>query len=426
VTRDLDGVSAADIAVAALCLSIMAFWTLRALGGENGDMTVAWLAGDLTWKNGRPDVLFSWTGTPLLAAIMAIDSRLMTIGTASVFVTVVNAVLTLGLVAALCRRLRRIVARPWLRVIAVGLVGFAPLLSTVWWKQINLIAFALCLAGFDLIRKAEPRTRTGAALIGLSVAFKPLLVLVPLVLALARSTRRAGLQAITWVVGLSMAGLAFAAWRAHKLSVLDPWHTIYNFAQKSNPNKFGYAYSPDNFGPTALLLRLGGTGNWRLYEAAVIVIAVLAGLWTRDALRGRSVTSWEAFAFVAVFSILISPIEWGHYGIVFTPLFVVLVVGMSREGGSIADWLGLAVAYVLASLVWRPYGTLTGNVHTFLSTGHLPPERANSGEAVGMEALSQGAQYVLLLTGILWYRRRTATHAVTPTADQRRPEAQAG
>ncbi len=395
-----------DLIVAGVCVLVVALWTLRGLrDGQTSDMGLAWLAGDLTWRTGRPDVLFSWTGTPVLAALMALVSQVMSAKTATTLLTLLNGLLAIGLVGLLCRRLQRLVPRVWLWVIALALVSYAPLMSTAWWKQINLIALALGIAGFDLLRRSGFRSRRGPALIGLSVAFKPLLILLPFVLLARRETRRAGLAAIAWLAGLSLAALAFAAWRAHQLSALNPWTAITNFNSKSNPHLYGYAYSPDNFSPVSELLRLGGLGDWRLYQVSALILVGLLGLWATESLRDRRLTSWDAFAFIAAFSIMISPINWSHYQLMLAPLFVVLVVRMSREGGTVADWAGLALAFVLASLVWRPDGTLTGTIHTLLSQGHLPPDTPVSGATVPIETLSQFAQYVLVVTGILWYTR---------------------
>jgi hypothetical protein len=410
----------ADLIVAAVCLLVVALWTVRGLrDGQTSDMGLAWIAGDLTWQTGHPDVLFSWTGTPLWAAIMALVSQVMSARTSTDLLTLLNGLLALGLVGLLCRRLHRLVSRPWLWVIALGLLSFAPLMSTVWWKQINLITLALGVAGFDLVRRSDSRSRLGPALIGLSVAWKPLLVLLPLVLLARRRTRRAGLLAIAWIAGLSMAGLGLAAWRAHQFSVLNPWAAVTNFANKSNPHLYGYAYSPDNFSPVGTLIRLGGIPHWRLYEVAGVILVALLGIWTIDSLRGRQVTSWDAFAFIAALSVMISPIDWSHYQLMLAPLLVVLVVRMSREGGSVGDWLGLALAFVLASLVWRPDGTLTGTLHTLITQGHLPPDDPGSGATVPIETVSQWAQYVLVATGILWYLRSQSRVSGAETTGKR-------
>ena len=310
----------------------------------------------------------------------------------------------------------------WLWGIAIAMVSFAPLMSTVWWKQYNLIALALGVAGFDRVRRSAGRFGLGPALIGLSVAFKPLLILLPFVLVARRETRRAGLLAIGWLVGLSMAGLALAAWRAHQFSVLNPWSAVRNFSDKSNPHLYGYIYSPDNFAPVGTMIRLGGVSDYRLYEVAVVVFVGLLGVWTAGALRGRGGTSWDTFAFVSAFSVMVSPIDWGHYQVMLAPLLVVLAVRMSREGASAGDWLGLALAFVLASLVWRPDGTLTGTVRSLLAHGRLPPDDPGSGAAVPMEALGQCAQYVLIVTGLLWYARPSSSRTGSLTGRARGAE----
>lgn len=395
-----------DLTAAAVCLLVVAFWTARALrDSQPSDMGLAYIAGFVTWHTGHPEVLFSWTGTPLLAAVSALESRVLSEAAATTMLTLLNAVLAIGIVAVVCERLHAVVSRRWLWVIALGLVSFAPLMSTVWWKQINLVAFAPALLGFDLVTGSRRRVILGSALIGFSVALKPLLILLPFFLLVRRETRRAGLLALAWLAGLSMASLGLAAWRAHQLSVLNPWTALSNFAQKSDPHKFAYAYSPDNFSPIATLLRLGGSEQWRLYQAAAIVLVVLLSVWTIESLRGREVNRWIGFAFVAAFSVMVSPISWSHYQLMLAPLLVVLAVGMSREGASLGAWLGLALAFILASLVWRPDGTLTGTVRTLLTQGHLPPDDPGSASAGSMEAISQWAQYVLVATAIIWFGR---------------------
>ncbi len=409
--------------MAATCLLVVALWTVRGLrDGKTSDMGLAWIAGDVTWHTGHPEALFSWTGTPLLAALMALVSRAMSAKTATDLLGLLNAVLAVGLVGLLCRRLHRMVNRPWLWGIALGLVSFAPLMSTAWWKQFNLIALALGIAGFDLVHRSGRRSAIGAGLIGLSVAFKPLLVLLPLMFVVRRGTRRAGLLAIAWVIGLSMAGLALAAWRAHQFSVLDPWSAFSNFANKSNPHLYGYAYSPDNFSPIAAMLRLGGLHHWRLYEVSGLALVALLGVWSIESLRDRLPTSWDAFACISVFSVMVSPINWSHYQLMLAPLLVALAVGMSREGASVGDWIGLALAFVLASLVWRPYGTLTGTVHSLVAQHRLPANTPDSGDAVPLETLSQLAQYVLVMTAILWYRRSSMRASGRRTVPARETE----
>ncbi len=396
-----------DLVVAGLCLVIVGLWTTRAIADHStSDQFSAWNAGFLTWHDGHPERLYTWTGTPVYSVVVALESQTMSLWTSAVSITLLSAVITLALVAGLVWRLRLRVAPPWRWLIALTLVSFAPLLSTVWWKQINLIPLALGLVGFDLVRRVESRSTAGSALVGLSVAFKPLLILLPFVLVAARDTRRAGLEAIGWLAGSSMAALAFVAWRAHSVAVLSPWRALHNFADKSNPVHYGYIASPDNFAPLSVLLRLAGTSHWHEDELFVLVLLALAGAWTVPALRGYGVRSWQAFGFVAVFSSMGSTIDWNHYGVLMAPLFVVLVVDMSGGRASAVDWIGLALAFGLASLVWRPYGTMPGNLHTLLRTGHLPPLDGFVITAAPIEAIAQCGQYVLVAVGLIWYSRR--------------------
>jgi hypothetical protein len=402
-----------DLVVGGLCLVVVGLWTTRAIVDHSvSDQFSAWNAGFAAWHDGHPERLYTWTGTPVYAAVAALESQTMSLWTSTVFITLLSAVITLALVAALVWRLRATVTAPWRWLIALALVSFAPLLSTVWWKQVNLIPLALGLVGFDLVRRAESRSTAGSALIGLSVAFKPLLILLPFVLVAARGTRRAGLEAIGWLAGLSTAALAFVAWRAHSVAVLSPWRVLHNFASRSDPVHYGYIASPDNFAPLSVLLRAGGTSLWREDELLVLVLLALAGAWTVRALRGGyGMRSWQAFGFVAVFSAMGSTIDWNHYGVLMAPLFVVLVVDMSRGHASALDWIGLALAFGLASLVWRPYGTMPGNLHTLLSTGHLPPLDGYIVLSLPTESIAQSGQYVLVAVGLLWYSRRPSRAA---------------
>jgi Glycosyltransferase family 87 len=391
---------------------VVGLWTTRAIADHSvSDQFSAWNAGFATWHDGHPERFYTWTGTPVYSVVAALESQTMSLWTSTVCITLLSAVITLALVAALVWRLRATVARPWRWLIAVALVSFAPLLSTVWWKQINLIPLALGLVGFDLVRRAESRSTAGSALIGLSVAFKPLLILLPFVLAGARDTRRAGLEAIGWLAGSSMAALAFVAWRAHSVAVLSPWRVFHNFANKSDPVHYSYIASSDNFAPLSVLLRLGGTSRWREDELLVLVLLALAGAWTVRALRGYGMRSWQAFGFVGLLSAMGSTIDWNHYGVLMAPLFVVLVVDMSRGHASALDWVGLALAFGLASLVWRPYGTMPGNLHSLLRTGHLPPLDGYIVTAGPTESIAQCGQYVLVVVGLLWYSRRPSRAA---------------
>jgi hypothetical protein len=108
---------------------------------------------------------------------------------------------------------------------------------------------------------------------------------------------------------------------------------------------------------------------------------------------------------------MVSPIAWSHYQIMLAPLFVLLLVRFSREGASAGAWAGLAVAFALASLMWQPYGTLIGAVKDVF-TGGTQSEHA----LLTVEQFAQFAQYILILTGVLWYTGANRFRTSHPTA----------
>ena len=70
--------------------------------------------------------------------------------------------------------------------------------------------------------------------------------------------------------------------------------------------------------------------------------------------------------------------------------------------------VGMAlVQFVLASLIWEPYGTLFGTVRRVL-TGRTEPYNTLFGgpERTFQEGIAQFAQYIAVATGILWYAGR--------------------
>jgi hypothetical protein len=69
----------------------------------------------------------------------------------------------------------------------------------------------------------------------------------------------------------------------------------------------------------------------------------------------------------------------------------------------VGAWLGLAAAFVLASLMWLPYGTLPGALGGLVSP-HVRTLGQTLHEEDSIAAVAQLAQYVLVITGLLWYR----------------------
>jgi hypothetical protein len=381
--------------------SIVTWWAWRALHDPHGfDFRLAYEAGQDAWASGHPAHQPTWDGTPLLAAAMAIVTRLMSLRTAADVTTVLNVVLVVGAVVLLLRRLRGQLSPVWWWVTACALLSFGPLMSTVWWKQFNIIALVLALGGFELLRRRRPQS--AAALIGLSIAIKPLLFLLPLVLLARRETRRVAALALAWVVVLTMAAQALLAVRADDLGVLNPWPAFHNFVDKAKPGNV-WACQAQNLAPGSLLCRVVGHQNWTLQHFVVWAVAALLGAWAIYALRGRGATSWELFAFTCALLVMLSPLAWTHYQIVLAPLFVLLLVRFTHDGAGAGAWIGLAAAFVLASLMWEPYGTVIGAVKGLGSAHAETVQNANS-----IAWVAEFAQYVLVITGVLWYAHARA------------------
>lgn len=375
------------------------WWTWRALHDSHPfDTGLAYQAGQVAWATGHPEHLATWNGAPLLAVIMAVAGRVLSMGATADLMTVVNALAATVTISLVLVRLRPLLPRAWWWVIALGLVTFPPLMSTVWWKQFSLVALALAVGGYELLRRE--RVHLGAVAIALSVSFKPVAVLLPVALLLHRDTRRAGLLALGWIVAVDIASQAFMAWRAHDLAVLDPTIGIRNFVHKTNPVGDVFLCHPDNFAPTSLVCRaVGGPTEWQLQRAFVYVGLLVLCVWTLDALRGRGPLSWERFAFVCAISIMVGPLEWAHYWVMLAPLFVVLTVAFVRDGARWTSWVGLLVAFALIALIWQPYGSILDAVREAL--GH----RENLTQLTVLNGVAQFGQYALVLTGLLWYGR---------------------
>jgi uncharacterized membrane protein (UPF0136 family) len=375
---------------------LILWWILRAYAESSQlDTGLAYEGGQVAWATGHPEHLSTWISTPFLGAVMAVATRLMSESSAGGVVTTINLILVVGAIIVTLYQLRPILSRRWWWVTAFALVTFGPMMSTVWWKQFNAMALISALGGFYLIR--EKRVATGSALIGLSVAIKPLAILLPFVLLARRETRRAGVLALTWIVALNVLAQGFMAWRAGSIATLNVIPVLHNFSYKSRPENI-WSCHPENFAPGSLLCRLAGGQNWTTQHFIVWGAIALLGLWVIDALRGRRAIDWELFCFTCAISTMLSPIAWDHYQIMLAPLFILLLVRFVRDGATLSTWCGLAVAFVLASLMWQPFGTSIGALR------HLIDGAAQTQRVLfSIAAVAQFAQYVLVLTGIIWY-----------------------
>jgi hypothetical protein len=360
------------------------------------DLGLAYLGGAEAWASGRPERVFTWISTPFLAMLMAVATRVASAGTLAVAFNVFNVALAIALIAATWWGLRgRLPVRLWWLTLFAAVL-FAPLSSTLWWKQLNLLALALAVAGFALLRRDRKADPWAAALIALSISIKPIVILLPLVLLLRADSRRAGLYLVGWTALLEAVAQAFLAWRAHDLAVLSPLPALTNFTAKSLPAANGWACNVQDFSPTSTVCRLtGGPFFWDLQRLAVLAFVLgLAWLLWR-ALRGFDARTWEMFAAACLLSPMLSPLAWSHYQLLLGPMFVVLVVRLPRTPEALPRWLLLGGAFLLAEISWTPIGTIAD----LAGLGSLaPPGSRAYGSLLTAAAF---AQYFLLTAAIL-------------------------
>ena len=306
-----------------------------------------------------------------------------------------------ALLVAVWSRLHAVLSSRWWWTTLAAAAVFAPALTTVFWLQFNLVVLAMALGGFSLIGR---RDRTAGLLIGLSMGVKPIAILLPLALLLHRSSRRAAVWSIATAAVLTGLGLAFLAWRAGDPRVLNPMAYLSGFVSKGQGPLAGCLAV--NISPAGLLCRLGvPTSDW---VTVAVAAGVLAAGWLllRD-LPDSPAAAWEVFAGACLLSPLLSPWASPIYGVLEAPMFLLLVYQFSRSGAPRRLWLGLALAFLMAELVWDPLESLAGAPIPVLVFSYT---------------LGQFSQYVLLLVWIRWRQLRRApqppakSRAVTPSS----------
>lgn len=120
------------------------------------DTGLAYEGGQAARATGRPEALATWISLPFLAVVMGLVSLLVSVETAANLLTVLNLVTVLALLAGVWLALRpRLPLWAWWVSLAAA-VCFAPMVSSLWWKQFNIIALALAVLGFWLIRRKRP------------------------------------------------------------------------------------------------------------------------------------------------------------------------------------------------------------------------------------------------------------------------------
>jgi len=372
------------------------------------DIGLAYQGGEEALRTGHPEHLHTWISTPFLGMLMALVATLMSVDTAATLVSALNVGLIVGVIGVVWAKLRPQVSRRWWWTTLILAALYAPTICSLWWKQVNLLAFALALLGFWLAQ--EHRHTTSGLALALSIGVKPLVILLPFVMLAHRTTRRAAAAAFAWGAALLVASQAYMAIQAGKLGAFSPLPELRTFAERTKPANI-WACHPENYAPGSLLCRLVGGENWNWQRGAVLIFVGVLAFVLFDALRGRGGATWAVFACACLLSPMISPIAWAHYQLLLAPLFLVLAYELSRGGAPAGPWALLITAYVLASITWRPYGTLPGAIFHVI-TGR----EQNQTQLFSQFAVAEFAQYLLAIAAIAWfsYVRATTSRTASP------------
>ncbi len=375
--------------------ALLLLWALPAMKDVTpDDLRVLYAGGTAAWETGHPERTSAWLSTAFLGLVMALVSRTSSLAAATVALNAANLLLVLASLAVVWSRLRGLLRPlPWWATLACA-VSYSPILSTIRWKQLNLVVFFLALAGFILIRRG--RMRAGAVTVGLSLALKPLVIVLPLALLSRRDTRAAGAGCLAATAALTLLGQGFLALRAHDIAVLSPVPVLQNFGRRAA----GFQSLPENLSPQALVQRLTRR-NDPMQSGTVLFAVAVALLLANESIRRRPGSSWEVFAFALLLSTLVGPISWPHYQVLLLPMFVLLAYRFSLEQASPVFWLTLVFAFILTSLVQRPLELTIPGALRVLATGR----RETWDDVVQVLMLSQFAPYFLYLAAFGWFSR---------------------
>lgn len=385
-----------EILPALFVAALLLLWAWPAMRDVTpDDLRVLYAGGTAAWQSGHPERSPDWLSTAFLGLVMALVSRTASLKGATVALNVANLLMVIVSFSAVWWWLRgRLKRVPWWATLACA-VSYSPILSTIRWKQLNLVALFLALVGFLLIRQG--RWRSGSATVGLSLALKPLVILLPFGLLARRDTRLAGFSCLAVTVALTFLGQGFLAFRANDLALLSPAPVFQNFARRAD----AFQSQPENLSPQAMVQRLTRK-NDPLQRGVVLLGVAVALLLANESIRRRPGTSWEVFAFALLISTLAGPISWSHYQVLLLPMFILLACQFSLEQASPSFWIALLFAYVLASLVQRPLDLTVPGALRVLATG----QRESWEGVIQVLMLSQFAPYFLYLAAVGWFFRK--------------------
>jgi alpha-1,2-mannosyltransferase len=195
--------------------------------------------------------------------------------------------------------IRRRVGVVWLPVLLAALVNFPPVLSHLFWGQLQLLLLLL-LVGSWLCLRREHDIAAGV-LLGLAIALKifPALLIVPL---LAQWRWRCVAAAALTAIGVLMLSFAAVGWD-------QGWFYLTTVLPEVN-HALGQ-YSPGNNSITSTIRNAIGDAGMAdgisLVMRTAIISAVAFGAW-----RLRNNTA-RAYALAVTMLMLVPPVIWEHY-----------------------------------------------------------------------------------------------------------------
>jgi Glycosyltransferase family 87 len=341
-----------DVVPLVLAAVILGIIVARAFSDPSArDFETFYHGAELGWTRGDPWREVYWLQLPAVVLVLGPLTEVMSQSVGAWLVTLVNLVCAVGLAAAALWWLGARCARWFSWLVVIALIGWGALAGAIWWKQLNLPVLALALVGFVV---AARRPWTAGLLIGLSIALKPLVLLLPVFLLFHRETRRTAVLAVGSAAAFTLAGLVVLAIGGGSISPFTYYRTFDDRTVQE------FACNRVNASPTGFACRIMGIENFDVTRFVVLCgIAVLVAL-ALGLLRGTKGTSLVVFAWACLLSPMVSPLEWAHYGVMLAPMFVVLAAQAWAERTRLELWFGLFVAYALSQIVWNPARSLPG------------------------------------------------------------------
>lgn len=368
-------------------VAVLALIPVAVLVHHPMDFGLAYQGGQEAWSSGHPQRVLTWTATPFFALVMAAITRAAPLEVATPVILAVNLAVWGGLLVSVWNRLLgQVPSALWWGTLVAAAVC-APAITTIFWMQPNLILLALALGGVAL---ADRRARTAGLLIGLTLALKPIAVLLPFALLVRQESRRAALWAIGVAAVLSAIGLGFLAWRGGDLSIANPIAYVAEFGTKGTGPIV--ACVVQNYSPMALLCRLGVHSSTALTLGVAAVVLVLGWLAVQR-LRGVPNARWDLVAVAFALSPMLGPIGWAMYQLLLAPLMLLLAYQFWAERAPTFLWLNLGLVCLMTMLVWDPLESLAQTPVMVLVVSYT---------------IGQFAQYFLILLWFQWMRVRSA------------------